>query len=243
MAVLGMPDYRSLPIVECHEPLVAIPPAAFAFTDPHPYVALGAPYAGASPWMLRRGVLQALYDANDMLAARRPGWRLKLFDAYRPLAVQAFMVWREFQQQAALRRRTLAAFESPAHLAERDPGLYSLLATTVFTFWGVPSDDPRTPPPHSTGAAIDLTLQDEAGREVDMGCPIDETTGRAHPDFYAGASEPALRAVHASRMLLNDVMTAAGFSRHANEWWHFSRGDQMAAHARGEQCAIYGRAA
>lgn len=238
-----MQSYRSIPIVECRDPLVDIPAAAFAFTAPHPYVALGAPYAGASPWMLRRRVLDALLEAKALLAARRPGWRLKLFDAYRPLPVQAFMVWREFQRLGAASGRSLAAFDDLADLARRDPQLHAALAATVFTFWGVPSDDPRTPPPHCTGAAVDLTLLDAAGLEVDMGCPIDETTARANPDFYAAAATPQLRTVHACRVLLNEVMAAAGFCRHADEWWHFSRGDQMAALAKNEACAVYGRVA
>lgn len=237
-----MPDYRSVPILECRDPLVRIPVEIFAFTDPPPYVALGAPYGGASPWMLRQRVLDALLEAGILLAARRPGWRLRLFDAYRPVPVQAFMVWREFRQQAELRGRSLDAFDSPADLARRDPGLYATLAATVFTFWGIPSDDVRTPPPHSTGAAVDLTLQDASGQEVDMGCPIDETSERAYPDFYADATRPELRAIHGCRQLLHEVMTSAGFSRHANEWWHFSLGDQMAALARGEPYAVYGRA-
>ena len=76
-----MQAYGSIPIIECHDPLVCIPAAAFAFTDPHPYIALGAPYDGASPWMLRRRVLDALLDAETLLASHRPGWQLKLFDA------------------------------------------------------------------------------------------------------------------------------------------------------------------
>ena len=238
---MGADGYRSLPIAECGEPLVEIPCDAFGFTDPHPYVALNAPYAGASPWMLRRGVLDALLAAGGRLAERCPGWRLKLFDAYRPLPVQAYMVWREFNRQAALNGKSLAAYEGPADLERRDPDLYATLAATVFTFWGVPSDDPSTPPPHSTGAAVDLTLQDASGCELDMGCPIDETTERAYPDHYVGA--PEMRAIHERRQLLNEVMTSAGFSRHAHEWWHFSLGDQMAAFAKGEPFAGYGRAA
>lgn len=237
-----MPDYRSVPILECRDPLVRIPVEIFAFTDPPPYVALGAPYGGASPWMLRQRVLDALLEAGILLAARRPGWRLRLFDAYRPVPVQAFMVWREFRQQAELRGQCLDAFDGPDDLARSDADQYANLATTVFTFWGIPSDDARTPPPHSTGAAIDLTLQDASGREADMGCPIDETTERAYPDFYADATRPELRAIHGCRQLLHEVMTSAGFSRHANEWWHFSLGDQMAALARGEPYAVYGRA-
>lgn len=235
--------YRSVAIVESGEPLVDIPAAAFAFTEPHPYVALGAPYGDASPWRLRRSVLDALVRAAEQLAERRPGWRLKLFDAWRPVPVQAFMVWREFRLQADRLGRPLHAYADPADLARRDPVLYAELAPTVFTFWGLPSDDPATPPPHSTGAAVDLTLADAAGREVDMGCPIDETTARAYPDHYADASAPGHRVIHGHRQLLHEVMSAAGFSRHVNEWWHFSMGDQMAAFARGEPFARHGRAA
>lgn len=236
------PVYQSIRIADCDDLLVAIPAEPFAFTEPHPYVALGAPYDGKSPWMLRKRVLDALLNAHDVLAVRQPGWRLKLFDAWRPIAVQAFMVWREFRLQAEAAGHSLDGCRNPAELQAQDPGLYSMLAATVFTFWGMPSDDPLTPPPHSTGAALDLTLQDAAGGEVDMGCPIDEMTDRAWPDHYAdaGVAETQLRACHENRLLLNEVMTAAGFSRHANEWWHFSLGDQMWAWARGEPRAIYG---
>lgn len=236
-----MKSYQAIPIEECNDPLVAIPARPFAFTQPHPYVALGAPYGGTSPWMLRRRVLDALLQVQAGLDARRPGWRLKLFDAYRPVPVQAFMVWREFCLQAGLAGRSLASHRDPAGLRKDDPGLHEALAATVFEFWGVPSDDPRTPPPHSTGAAVDLTLQDAAGGEIDMGGRIDETTTRSHPDHYANATSPPGRKFHEYRVLLDTVMTSAGFSRHPNEWWHFSLGDQMWAWAQGKSAAVYGR--
>lgn len=239
----AMRPYQTIPIADCGEPLLVIPATAMAFTEPHPYVALGAPYGGASPWLLRRGVLDALLRGQEALQVLRPGWRIKLFDAWRPVTVQAFMVWREFGLQAERHGQSLDGYADPADLERRDPALYRLLAATVFDFWGVPSDDPRTPPPHSTGAALDVTLQDGAGREVDMGCPIDETTARAYPDHYATTTPPETRAFHARRSLLNEVMSEAGFARHANEWWHFSLGDQMWAWTRGEATAIYGRAA
>lgn len=237
-----MKTYQAIPIEECHDPLVDIPVQPFAFTQPHPYAALEAPYGGTSPWMLRQGVISALLKAHDELDTRRSGWRLKLFDAYRPVPVQAFMVWREFRLQAERAGCSLFSCRDPAELKERDPELYGVLATRVFEFWGVPSDDPRTPPPHSTGAAVDLTLQDASGQEVDMGGEIDETTERSYPDHYVNAASPSMRAFHENRVLLNAVMTVAGFSRHGNEWWHFSLGDQMWAWAQGASAAIYGRA-
>src|SRR5512137_717111 len=88
-AAMTADSYRAIPIAECGEPLVEIPAAPFACVDPPPYVALGAPYGGASPWQLRRRVLDALLAAAQHLSARQPGWRLKLFDAYRPVSVQA----------------------------------------------------------------------------------------------------------------------------------------------------------
>lgn len=171
-----MKTYQAIPIEECHDPLVAIPVEPFSFAQPHPYVVLSAPYGGTSPWMLRQAVLAELLQAHAELDARKPGWRLKLFDAYRPVPVQAFMVWREFLHQAGLTGRSLAGYSDPGEIQAHDPDLYQVLATKVFEFWGEPSENPLTPPPHSTGAAVDLTLQNASGQEIDIGSPIDETT-------------------------------------------------------------------
>ena len=232
--------YRSMPIEECHDPLVTIPQSGFSFSRPHVYVALDAPYGNASPWMLRRRVLDALLAAQAELQRRKPGWRLKLFDAYRPIPVQAFMVWREFRLQAERIGCCLDPFPDREALKKGDPVLYERLASRVFEFWGIPSHDPRTPPPHATGAAIDLTLEDASGNTVDMGCPIDETTERAYPDYFAESTDPKLEAFHQNRNLLNGVMSSAGFARHSNEWWHFSTGDQMWAWLQKQPFAIYG---
>lgn len=235
-------SYRSITIEECHDPLVEIPESCFAFTTPHAYVALDAPYDSVSPWMLRKSVLDALLIAQAELHQRKPGWRLKLFDAYRPIRVQAFMVWREFQLQAEQAGCSLAPFPDLDALKMGNPALYEQLASRVFEFWGIPSHDPRTPPPHATGAAIDLTLEDATRHTVDMGCPIDETSERAYPDHYAESTAPEFQTYHQNRSLLNQIMSSAGFARHSNEWWHFSIGDQMWAWLQHKPIAIYGAA-
>ncbi|MFM8443552.1 MAG: M15 family metallopeptidase [Methylococcus sp.] len=228
-----MKPYRTLPIAECGEPLAAIPAGHFLLTEPPPYAALGAPYDAASPWMLRSGVLEALLLAQQALDDRRPGWRLKIFDAYRPNAVQAFMVNHEFLQLSGGRPVEVVAEPERTALLER-----------AYRIWAEPSDNPATPPPHSTGAALDLTLADEMGREVSMGSPIDENSDRSNPDYFAGRDA----VVHANRQLLREVMTAAGFRRHPFEWWHFSLGDQLWAWQALEEnpgcgaIARYGRA-
>ena len=119
----------------------------------------------------------------------------------------------------------------------------------VGRFWAPPSDDPATPPPHSTGAAVDLTLAGADGEPLDLGSPIDAIGAVSEPDHFAGvareASDPELRNQAAlfnqRRDLLAAVMLEAGFAQHPNEWWHFSRGDQLWAWRTGDNKAIYGR--
>lgn len=97
----------------------------------------------------------------------------------------------------------------------------------VYKIWAEPSLDEKTPPPHSTGAAVDVTLVDDAGAIVDMGSPIDEMSERSHPSYFGNATDLQAQQFHANRQLLCDVMETAGFKRNPREWWHFSSGDQM----------------
>src|SRR3712207_9053825 len=87
-----MKPYQKITILECGEPLVPIPLEEFAVESPHPYEKLGAPYGEASPYYLRKSVLTALVAAQTELQQRYPGWRIQIFDAYRPVDVQQFMV-------------------------------------------------------------------------------------------------------------------------------------------------------
>lgn len=234
-----MKPYQSIPICDRGEPLVAIPRDRFAVVQPHPYQMLGAPYGNQSPYALRAGVLAALTKAQLQLQQQRPGWRMQIFDAFRPLAVQRFMVEHTFLEQVQARGWIAAALT----IAQRDQ-----VMAAVAQFWAIPSDDPATPPPHSTGAALDITLLTETGAVVDMGSPIDEVSLRSHPDHFANRTTAAEQTFHAHRTLLNQVMTSAGFRRHPNEWWHFSLGDQLWAWQRRQETgsdkflAHYGRA-
>ncbi len=212
-----MKPYHNIPIIECGEPLVAIP-TTFAFFKPHPYQALGAPYASKSPFYLRIGVLQSLQVSLQYLQEIYPQWQIKIFDAYRPIAVQKFMVEHTLEQ-LALSRGWQKADLSPAQ--------YTELMAEVLQFWAMPSTDPATPPPHSTGAAIDVTLVNQDNIEIDMGSEIDEISPRSFPDYYQPDPNAKANQFHEYRQLLNQVMSFSGFQRHPYEWWHFSLGDQM----------------
>ena len=211
------PHY-GIPITECGEPLVPIPLERFAWVSPHPYIALGAPYGDKSPFFVRQTVLERLHNAQAYLEEQRSGWRLQIFDAYRPLGVQQFMVDYTFQTvvaEAGLDSTTLTEAERQTILQQ------------VYEFWAPPLIDPATPPPHSTGAAIDLTLVDQTGNPVEMGSAIDQLSSRSYPNYFAIGMDIEEQRYHAHRQLLYESMQAAGFLRHPKEWWHFSYGDQL----------------
>jgi len=227
--------YQKVPIEECAEALVAIPLAQFSVTTPHPYEALGAPYGDKSPYFLRQSVVDKLLAAQAALQRQYPGWQLQIFDAYRPIPVQQFMVDHTFAQLVA---------DAGLDLESLDSDMRSRIQSEVLKFWAIPSPNPRTPPPHSTGAAVDLTLANELGESVDMGSPIDEISPRSYPDHFANSSEPAQQKAHHYRSLLAEVMMSVGFCQHPNEWWHFSMGDQLwALQAGNGEIARYGNAA
>ena len=227
----------TIPIKECGEPFAAIPEGVFARFTPHPYMALGAPYNGVSPWMLRQGVLDALIRVQKRLALIRHGWKIMLFDCYRSNAVQIFMAEREFVIQAK------AAGLDPANLTIEQR---AVLEKKVFRVFGRPSEDAATPPAHSTGGAVDCTFADASGHEVDMGSPIDENSERSNPNYFADAKDVSGQKAHANRILLNELLSAEGFHRDETEWWHFSRGDRQWARIERERgnrdaVAVYGR--
>lgn len=229
-----MRPYHKVPIIECGEPLVKIPLEMFAVETPHPYEKLGANYGGYSPYFLRSTVVEKLIEAQHYLQLLNPGWYIQIFDAYRPVAVQQFMVDYSFAQ--ALQERGLIA--ANLSIPEQEE-----VWQQVYEIWAVPSLDMNTPPPHSTGAAVDITLVNNDGEIVNMGSPIDEMSERSHPDYFVNKNPE----YHHHRQLLNDVMLKAGFQRNPREWWHFSFGDQMWAwlcdmsHSSSFTAARYGR--
>lgn len=231
--------WNDVVIADCGESLASLK-THFLCLEPHPYARVGAPYGdGADPYRLRSGVLARLQRAQDQLSlAHDPvagSLQLAIFDAWRPVQVQAYMVQHavaELCQQRGINPLDPSQAEALA-VVQRDVG----------RFWAPPSRDPGMPPPHSTGAAVDLTLADSTGTVLAMGGEIDAIGEESIPDVHASAAEqnPASDAAlwHGRRCLLHDVMREAGFVRHPNEWWHFSHGDQLWAWSVKAEQAIY----
>ena len=82
---------------------------------------------------------------------------------------------------------------------------------------------------HSFGMAVDITLIDVNGRELDMGTAFDDLTALSHPAKEAEfLADGALSQHHIdNRRLLRDAMAHGGFSGINTEWWHFDCGDRL----------------
>jgi len=145
---------------------------------------------------------------------------------------------------AWLHRDAAAAIESVvSYLAQRAPGykvllldalrphrvqeeLWDALAGTSLQMYLAP---PERGSIHSFGMAVDITLLDPSGRELDMGTGFDDMTELSHPVLEARhlASGELSAAQIANRQLLRDAMFQAGFSGINSEWWHFDCGDRI----------------
>jgi D-alanyl-D-alanine dipeptidase len=80
--------------------------------------------------------------------------------------------------------------------------------------------DPRIGSNHTRGTAVDLTLADNAGQELDMGTAFDDMTSLSH-HFCDRVSPEA----QANRLLLLEIMKDAGFEPIPHEWWHYALPD------------------
>lgn len=152
-------------------------------------------YHAAFAWLTRPSA-DAL--AEVALRARHEGFRLKLFDCYRPArAVAHFARWAE--DLADTRTK-------PAYYPDLDK-------SALFTEGYIAARSG-----HSRGSTLDLTLiEAESGRELDMGTPFDLFSRTSWP-----GSEDVSASARSNRRLLAGLMAAQGFEPFFMEWWHFT---------------------
>ena len=146
--------------------------------------------------LLTKEAARALKAAANQAAVR--GYRLKIFDAYRPAsAVKHFMLWgiEELDQR-------MKPFFYP-----------DLEKEELFNLGYIAKKSS-----HSRGSTVDLTLLDmKTGKELDMGSPFDYFGPISHPDSREVTDEQ-----YENRMMLKDLMTKEGFLPFDYEWWHFT---------------------
>ena len=146
--------------------------------------------------LLTKEAARALNSVSGEMAAQ--GYRLKVFDAYRPAtAVKHFVLWSIDDLDLRMK-----------------PFFYPDLDKAELFRRGYIAKQSS----HSRGSTVDLTLLDmTTGKEVDMGSPFDLFSEVSHPD-YRGISEEQ----YANRMYLRDAMLRNGFLPIDCEWWHFT---------------------
>ncbi|MRW90270.1 D-alanyl-D-alanine dipeptidase [Duganella sp. FT80W] len=82
---------------------------------------------------------------------------------------------------------------------------------------------------HSFGMALDLTLLDAHGRELDMGTGFDDLSELSHPALEATLlASGELTPQHIeNRRWLREAMLHNGWQGIRTEWWHFDCGDRI----------------
>ena len=131
---------------------------------------------------LRKSTAEALVKANE--AFKQLGYRIKLFDCYRPLSVQKKM-WKIL------------------------PGTHYVA-------------NPAKGSKHNRGAAVDLTLVDAQGKELNMGTPFDFFGKEAHHTYTEYPKE-----VLENRKLLKETLDKFNFKSIYSEWWHYEYRPEM----------------
>jgi len=125
---------------------------------------------------LHKKAADKLYESVKL--AKEKGYKLKIFDAYRPLQCQKF-------------------------LYDKFPGEYV--------------SNPETGSiPHCRGVAVDLTLIDQNGDELEIGTDFDDFSSKAHH----GVKDISIEA-QKNRLILLSIMISSGWDFYRNEWWHY----------------------
>ena len=147
--------------------------------------------------LLTKEAAAALKNASDELKAK--GYRLKIYDAYRPQkAVTHFMNWAKDIDDTRMKEY-----------------FYPELDKSVLFDQGYIAEKSG----HSRGSTVDLTLFDmKTEKEVDMGGTFDYFGELSHPDYKEGITEEQYN----NRMILRDAMINNGFKPLVEEWWHFT---------------------
>jgi D-alanyl-D-alanine dipeptidase len=209
--IILMSDARvaAVPVKECGERLVDVSGALLVDDRKN------KDSEGGAELHLRQGVLDRLLEAEALLP---DGLRLLFVEGYRPPVLQR----RYFEGYGAELRAA-----NPHWGTERIRSAASRYVS------------PPEIAPHTAGAAVDLTLADADGRELDLGTPMNANPEQSDGACYTDADNITAEArVH--RAVLGKALGAAGLVNYPTEWWHWSYGDRYWALTTGAPAALYG---
>ncbi|MEU5579043.1 M15 family metallopeptidase [Streptomyces huasconensis] len=208
--LMSDPRVAAVPVRECGERLIDVREATDLLVDSRQL-----PDSGPSFTLLREGVLRRLVRAEALLPH---GLRLLFVEGYRRPALQ-----RRYFEEYAGQLRDLWPSRTAAEI-------HAAAARYV---------SPPDIAPHSAGAAVDLTLADADGRELDLGTRLDADPEESEGACYTEAANIGVEA-RARREILGAALTGAGLVNYPTEWWHWSYGDRYWALSSGAESALYG---
>ncbi|WP_372728714.1 M15 family metallopeptidase [Nocardioides sp.] len=163
----------------------------------------------------------------------RPGLRDRLLEAAAELPTGVLLHVVEGHRPVADQQRIIAAYSAQLRAARPGIGpdeLHHLTSRYVA---------PLAVAPHVAGAAVDLTLVDTDGTQLDLGCPLDATPEQSRGRCYFAAADIS-REARVHRTLLARALAGAGLVNYPTEWWHWSFGDRYWALTTGAPHALYG---
>lgn len=216
--LISDPDVIAIPILENNEPLVDLRNQTVIAYGPSPEIPNNTDYT-----KMRRTVYEKLVQALSLLPK---GIKLCVYEGYRSLSLQRLLFDNRFSKV-----RDLHPNWSKDQVFDETTKLVSSVKN---------KDGSQNIPPHSTGAAIDVYLIDEAGHPVDMGIQVKDWMD----DEDGSLSQTDLRTISAEarhyRDIMNEALLAVSFINYPTEYWHWSYGDRYWAHQAGYKYAIYG---
>lgn len=157
----------------------------------------------------RESVVKKLLEVEKSLPNR---YRLLIYDGYRPICIQR-RLWDYYKR--------IIKLENP-NLSEEE-----LDFKTSF-FISKPSYDVNKPSLHNTGGAIDLTLIDKDGKELNMGTKFDDFSDKTWTNHYEEYEID--EEIRDNRRILYNAMINVGFTNLPSEWWHYDYGTKFWAY-------------
>lgn len=212
-------QHRMPQIIECKEPLIKVQQEPNRLYIKPIYFQQNIPSSINSIY-LREGVYLRLKKALDLLPSQ---YSFILFDGFRP-----------FQVQKAL----FDLFYSTIKTNNKEFTDDEIFQETL-KYVALPSMDPFKTSPHITGGAIDLTLGDENGNELDLGTKFDEMSEKSATKYFENHPEENAEALRNRRILYN-CLTKVGFKNYSEEWWHYDFGNISWARRAKENIVPYG---
>lgn len=210
-------DTSSVIIEENHDSLISLSAKGNPRILFEPYYYLQQIPGAINECYLRETVYTKLCEALTYLPN---GYGFKIFDAWRPFEVQAFLFYNEVERLKNLENKSK---EDAIELAK--------------DFVSFPGRNPTKPFVHSTGGAIDITITDEHNNPLEMGTPFDDFSPMSYTSFF---EESDYNEIKRNRKLLYAILTGVGFTNFPSEWWHFDFGDPFWAAETKENIAVYG---